>query len=141
MRIFFSIISFLIILSSCQKKSEDSILAKVYEYTLFYDDVIYNLPSNISDTNSYLNKYVDDWVSKKVLLNQAYINIDDNTDELEKKVSVSLSALRDFKSTASRPLIKIELSDFVSKDFIKHSIVFMFKSEFLQTILFMDLNL
>ena len=83
MRIFFSIISFLIILSSCQKKSEDSILAEVYVYTLFYDDVIYNL-SNISDTNSYLNNYVDDWVSKKVLLNQAYINIDDNTDELEK---------------------------------------------------------
>ena len=87
MRIFFSIVSFLIILSSCQKKSEDSILAEVYEHTLFYDDVIYSLPSNILDTNSYLNKYVDDWVSKKVLLNQAYINIDDNTDELEKKVS------------------------------------------------------
>ena len=83
---FFLLSIFVILLFSCQKKSSDNILAEVYDYKLMYDDVIYNMPSNISDTNLYIKKIIDDWISEKVLLNQAMINIDDNSDELENKI-------------------------------------------------------
>ena len=83
---FFLLSIFVILLFSCQKKSSDNILAEVYDYNLMYDEVIYNMPSNISDTNSYIKKIIDDWISEKVLLNQAMINIDDNSDELENKI-------------------------------------------------------
>jgi len=42
---------------------------------------------NFNIFNASLSKPLATIASKKVLLNQAYINIDDNTDELEKKVS------------------------------------------------------
>ena len=83
---FFLLSIFLILLFSCKKNSSDNILAEVYDYKLMYDDVIYNMPSNISDTNLYIKKIIDDWISEKVLLNQAMINIDDNSDELESKI-------------------------------------------------------
>ena len=61
MKIFFSLVFFLVFLFSCSNKTSDKILASVYDYELFYDDVIYSLPKNISDTNAFLQKYVDDW--------------------------------------------------------------------------------
>ena len=86
MKIFFSLVFFLVFLFSCSNKTSDKILASVYDYELFYDDVIYSLPENISDTNAFLQKYVDDWISEKVLLNQAIINIDVDSEEFETKV-------------------------------------------------------
>ena len=72
---------------SCQNSSSDKIIAEVYDYKLFYEDILDNLPSYVTDTNSYISNFIDNWVSEKVLLNQALINISDNSEEIENKIS------------------------------------------------------
>ena len=72
---------------SCQNSSSDKIIAEVYDYKLFYEDILDNLPSYVTDTNSYISNFIDNWVSEKVLLNQALINISDNSEEMENKIS------------------------------------------------------
>jgi len=72
---------------SCQNSSSDKIIAEVYDYKLFYEDILDNLPSYVTDTNSYISNFIDNWVSEKVLLNQALINISDNSKEMENKIS------------------------------------------------------
>ena len=72
---------------SCKNSSSDKIIAEVYDYKLFYEDILDNLPSYVTDTNSYISNYIDNWVSEKVLLNQALINISDNSEEMENKIS------------------------------------------------------
>ena len=72
---------------SCQNSSSDKIIAEVYDYKLFYEDLLDNLPPYVTDTNSYISNFIDNWVSEKVLLNQALINISDNSEEMENKIS------------------------------------------------------
>ena len=72
---------------SCQNSSSDKIIAEVYDYKLFYEDILDNLPFYVTDTNSYISNFIDNWVSEKVLLNQALINISDNSEEMENKIS------------------------------------------------------
>ena len=86
MRKFFVLFSFLF-LFSCQNSSSDKILAEVYDDKLSYYDVINDLPNYVTDTNSYINKFIDKWVADKALLNQALINVDNNSDELENKIT------------------------------------------------------
>ena len=72
---------------SCQNSSSDKIIAEVYDYKLFYEDILDNLPSYVTDTNSYISNFIDNWVSEKVLLNQALLNISDNSEKMENKIS------------------------------------------------------
>ena len=72
---------------SCQNSSSDKIIAEVYDYKLFYEDILDDLPLYVTDTNSYISNFIDNWVSEKVLLNQALINISDNSEEMENKIS------------------------------------------------------
>ena len=81
----FSIVFLLISFSCNNVKSGDS-LAKVNDEFLYFDDVIYNIPKSIKDTNLFVEMYVEKWVREKVLLNQALINIDENSKEIEDMV-------------------------------------------------------
>tara|TARA_B100001250_G_C19603264_1_gene701585 strand:- start:52 stop:807 length:756 start_codon:yes stop_codon:yes gene_type:complete len=62
-------------------------MAEVYDYTLYYEEIIDDLPTYVSDTSLYINNFIDSWVSEKVLINQALKNIDENSQELENKIS------------------------------------------------------
>ena len=81
------LVFFLFCLFSCKNSNSDKIIAEVYDYTLFYEDIIDDFPTFVYDSSSYINNFIDTWVSEKVLLNQALINIDENSEELEKKIS------------------------------------------------------
>ena len=81
------LVFFLFCLFSCKNSNSDKIIAEVYDYKLYYEDIIGDFPTYVSDTNSYINNFIDSWVSEKVLLHQALINIDENSEELENKIS------------------------------------------------------
>jgi hypothetical protein len=74
-------------LFSCNKISSDNVLAKVNDETLLLEDVINELPVYITDTNVFVQHYINVWVREKALLNQALINLDDNSKEIEEKVN------------------------------------------------------
>ena len=64
------LVFFLFCLFSCKNSNSDKIIAKVYDYTLYYEDIIDDFPTYVSDSSSYINNFIDTWVSEKVLLNQ-----------------------------------------------------------------------
>lgn len=88
MRFFLSFLSFiyLLISFSCNNVNTEKILAEVNDEILYYDDVIYNIPISIEDTNLFIEKYIDKWIKEKVLLNQALINLDNNSKDIDDKV-------------------------------------------------------
>ncbi len=81
------LVFFLFCLFSCENSNSDKIMAEVYDYTLYYEEIIDDLPTYVSDTSLYINNFIDSWVSEKVLINQALKNIDENSQELENKIS------------------------------------------------------
>ena len=88
MRFFLSFLSFIYLLtsSSCNSVNTEDVLAEVNDEILYYDDVIYNMPISIEDTNLFIEKYIDKWIKEKVLLNQALINLDNNSKDIDDKV-------------------------------------------------------
>jgi len=84
-RFFLSFI-YLLISFSCNNVNTEKILAEVNDEILYYDDVIYNIPISIEDTNLFIEKYIDKWIKEKVLLNQALINLDNNSKDIDDKV-------------------------------------------------------
>ena len=88
MRFFLSFLSFiyLLISFSCNNVNTEIFLAEVNDEILYYDDVIYNIPISIEDTNLFIEKYIDKWIKEKVLLNQALINLDNNSKDIDDKV-------------------------------------------------------
>ena len=71
---------------SCNKISSENILAKVNDETLLFEEVISELPIYITDTNLFIQNYIDVWVREKALLSQALINLDDNSKEIQERV-------------------------------------------------------
>ena len=74
-------------LFSCNKISSDNVLAKVNDEALLLEDVINELPIYITDTNVFIQNYINVWVREKALLNQALINLDENSKGIEEKVN------------------------------------------------------
>ena len=53
---------------------------------LLFEEVISELPIYITDTNLFIQNYINVWVREKALLDQALINLDDNSKEIQEKV-------------------------------------------------------
>ena len=71
---------------SCNKNSSETVLAKVHNEMLLFEEVISELPIYITDTNLFIQNYINVWVREKALLDQALINLDDNSKEIQEKV-------------------------------------------------------
>ena len=70
----------LVILSSCeQKEAKDQrkVIAKAYDYKLYEEDLIADLPSNLTGNDSVLfaNAYINQWLYEKVELHVAENNL------------------------------------------------------------------
>jgi len=91
------LLSFLFLLflaiSSCERSVEDNILAQVNDDLLYFDDVIKDMPISILDTSAFVEKYISKWIRNKVLLDQALINLDDNSEDIKHKVTLYKNSL------------------------------------------------
>ena len=86
---------FLLFLSitSCERSVEDNVVAQVNDDLLYFDDVIRDMPISILDTSKFVEKYASKWIRNKVLLDQALINLDDNSDDIKDKVTLYKNSL------------------------------------------------
>jgi hypothetical protein len=100
----FLIIAGLILLSACQEKSLPSFLrfknkeaqegqlltpvARVYDNYLYLEDLegIVDANSSSSDSASILNRYVDSWIRKQLIIAEAARQIEFDEAELERKI-------------------------------------------------------
>ena len=75
------------ILNSCKNNFNEDIVATVYGENLFLDDILKEIPLNTVDSSFFIKNFIDDWVSKRILLHHAKINLKINQDEYDKKVN------------------------------------------------------
>ena len=91
------LLTFLFLLSlaitSCERSVEDNVLAQVNDELLYFDDVIRDMPISILDTSAFVEKYISKWIRNKVLLDQALINLDDNSEDIKHKVTLYKNSL------------------------------------------------
>ena len=85
-KIFF-IIFFCFTLISCKNNFNEDIVATAYGENLFLDDILREIPLNTVDSSFFIKNFIDDWVSKRILLHHAKINLKINQDEYDKKVN------------------------------------------------------
>lgn len=80
-------------ITSCERSVEDNVLAQVNDELLYFDDVIRDMPISILDTSAFVEKYISKWIRNKVLLDQALINLDDNSEDIKHKVALYKNSL------------------------------------------------
>lgn len=83
----------ILIISSCDRSVEDNVVAQVNDDLLYFDEVIRDMPISILDTSAFINKYISKWIRNKVLLDQALINLDENSDDIKDKVTLYKNSL------------------------------------------------
>lgn len=103
MRVHFSYICLLALLSSCEyfpsmKKVDNDKgrpLAKVYEKYLYETELEQHLPNGLSDVDSaiFAKSYIDSWAKDQLLLHQAEFNLTDKSLEFEELVKNYRSTL------------------------------------------------
>ena len=78
---------FCLILSSCKNNFNDDIVATAYGENLFLADIVKEIPLNTVDSSFFIKNFIDEWVSKRILLHHAKINLKIDQDEYDKKVN------------------------------------------------------
>ena len=75
------------ILNSCKNNFNEDIVATVYGENLFLGDIVKEIPLNTVDSSFFIKNFIDEWVSKRILLHHAKINLKIDQDEYDKKVN------------------------------------------------------
>ncbi|MDC0249316.1 hypothetical protein OAK24_00375 [Flavobacteriales bacterium] len=93
MREFFIISVITFFLSSCSIKEEDKILARVNEENLLLTEVINKMPINIEDSAYFVQKYMNKWIRKQLMIYHAEINLSTNLLSYETQIEDYRSSL------------------------------------------------
>lgn len=70
-----------LLFSSCFTKDESRLVASVHEKKLFLSDILEDMPDNIEDSIYFVEKFMNDWIRKELMISYAEINL--NTDLLK----------------------------------------------------------
>jgi hypothetical protein len=89
------LISFILIIFSCIEEEKGTKLAKVYEKTLYLEDLSGIFPENISaeDSIMFLKNKIDLWVRKQSMLRRAELHLEKDQDEIDRIVEEYRSSL------------------------------------------------
>ena len=60
---------------SCIRSPENKIIASVYDKELLLQDVIKEMPKNTFDSTFFVQKYIDRWIKKQLMIYHAEINL------------------------------------------------------------------
>ena len=69
-------------LFSCNTENETNNIASYKEHYLTLDEALNDMPPKTKDTTSFLDKYIHEWLTNKIVLNKAKIYIDENDSEI-----------------------------------------------------------
>ncbi len=88
-------ISFILTIFSCIDNDEGTKLAKVYEKTLYLEDLSGIFPENMSAVDSlmFLKNKIDLWVRKQSMLRRAELHLEKDHDEIDRIVEEYRSSL------------------------------------------------
>lgn len=80
------LLSLIFIHISCFKSTHKTIFATVYDKDLSIAEVFKNMPESISDTDSFIEIYVNKWIKNELLLHNAEINLSDDLKNHKKQI-------------------------------------------------------
>ena len=113
---------------SCSNEKDLTLLASYKDNHLYLDEVLSNIEEEIKDTADYIDKYIDFWVRKNVLLDHANSFVDQEDSEIldmvqEYKENIIIHKYRQsiirnkFDTTVSDKEIEAYYEDIYKKDF------------------------
>ena len=91
MKKLFSYLLFLF-LFSCDSEDEGSFIASYKDNNLTLEEVLLNKPSS-EDSATFVNKYINNWLRNKVIVDKAQLYIDKDDKELQSKVNTYKESL------------------------------------------------
>jgi hypothetical protein len=87
------IIAFSTVLISCFTKEEGEIIASVNEKDLFLNEVLAEMPNQIEDSAYFVERYLNDWVRKQLMIYHAELNLRSDLQDYEKQIEQYRSSL------------------------------------------------
>ena len=85
-KLLISFLVLLMILFSCFSKEKGKIIASVNEKNLLLSDVLENMPAEIEDSAYFVEKFMNDWIRKELMLSHAEMNISTDLVKYEKQI-------------------------------------------------------
>ena len=73
-------------LSSCFSKEDERIIASVNEKDLFLTEVLNEMPNQIEDSAYFIERYMNEWIRKKLMIYHAEINLSSDLQDYEKQI-------------------------------------------------------
>ena len=83
----FLIIFIFLSLFSCITEDKTNKIASYKEHYLTLEEALTDMPPKIKDTTSFLEKYIYEWLTNKIILNKAKLYIDENDSEITNSVN------------------------------------------------------
>jgi len=75
-----------IIMLSCSTKDSDNLIASVNEKVLLRSELLSEMPSQLEDSTYFVEKFINDWIRRQLLLSHAEINLSVDLVKYEKQV-------------------------------------------------------
>jgi len=75
-----------LLFSSCFPREEDRMIASFYEKELFLSDVIDDMPNQIEDSAYFVEKFMNDWIRKELMITHAELNLNTDLLKYEKQI-------------------------------------------------------
>lgn len=107
----------IIFLFSCSSENNDEYIASYKDSVLTLEDALNDIPSHTKDTSIFLERYINDWLITKVILNKAKLYIDENDSDIKSSVNQYKETLIIHKY--QNELINSQFDTTVSTDEIK----------------------
>ena len=106
-----------IFLFSCSSENKEEYIASYKDDFLTLDDALNDLPPNVKDTSIFLERYINDWLISKVILNKAKLYIDEDDSDI-------ISSVNQYKETLiihkyQNELINSQFDTTITKDDVK----------------------
>ena len=74
------------IFTSCFNNEKVSVIASVNENDLFLSQVLKEMPNQIEDSTFFVEKYLNDWIRKQLMIYHAEINLSSDIHDYEKQI-------------------------------------------------------
>ena len=106
-----------IFLFSCSSENNEEYIASYKDDFLTLDDALNYLPLNVKDTSNFLDRYINDWLIAKVIINKAKLYIDEDDSDI-------ISSVNQYKETLiihkyQNELINSQFDTTITKDDVK----------------------
>ena len=75
-----------LLLSSCFNNNEGRIIASVNEKDLMLEEVLKEMPIQIEDSSFFVERYMNDWIRKQLMIYHAEINLSSAIQNYEKQI-------------------------------------------------------